>query len=250
MAAGACLALESQLTAITSIRNELRVGITANSIPFSYTTEGSSAPVGHQVDLANQLARDMGVDVAFRSGDLDSLIQQLAKGDIDIIMAGTPMNAGLAKRVAFTRAWGRTGISPVVPRDAARNYNDWSALRAGNIRIGTSGDAAVAAFIESLALGKRVQIMENSPTAIEALVGGDIDVYLTNTIEASVLGRIDERLAVLFPARVASRRPLASLVRIDDPTWLNYVNTWFTIKQEMGYLDSLSRKWGLVGQQF
>lgn len=241
-------AANSQLTAVLSIVGELRVGVIDGAIPFSYTNQEDDILVGHQVDLGQQFARDMGVAVSFRRGDLDDLVEQLAAGDVDIIMAGTPMNVALAKRAAFTMPWGRTGVTPVVTRNAAPGFGRWNQLATAETRVALSRDPQVAAFFQSLAPGKSAVTIASTPEAVEALANGQIDVYLTNTIEASVLTRIDRRFQALFPARIANKRPLASLVRIDDPVWLHYVNTWLTIKRETGYLAGLARKWGLVGQ--
>ncbi len=248
-ACGVCAAANSQLTSVTSILGELRVGIVPGSIPFSYTASGSDGPVGHQVDLATQLAQDMGVQISFREKDFDSLVADLEKGNIDIVMAGTPMNARLATRVAFTRPWGRTGITPVALRTAAARFRGWNDFRPAQVRVGSSVDPVVRSFVESVVQGREVQSIDSSQVAIDALVGGGIDVYVTNIIEASVLNRIDERIVALFPEQSALGRPLACLVKIDDPTWLHYVNTWLTIKEEIGYLGTLARKWGLLGQR-
>jgi cyclohexadienyl dehydratase len=30
--------------------------------------------------------------------------------------------------------------------------------------------------------------------------------------------------------------------------WINYVNTWITLKQEQGFFDTLGKKWQLLAE--
>jgi hypothetical protein len=38
-------------------------------------------------------------------------------------------------------------------------------------------------------------------------------------------------------------------VRQDDQVWLNFVNSWMLMKQEIGYFKKLNETWGIAGQE-
>ena len=42
--------------------------------------------------------------------------------------------------------------------------------------------------------------------------------------------------------------PIAMLLPQDDQVWINYVNTWITLKQEQGFFDELGVKWQLLAE--
>ena len=42
-----------------------------------------------------------------------------------------------------------------------------------------------------------------------------------------------------------SPTPVAMLLPQADQVWINYVNTWISLKQEQGFFDDLGDKWGL-----
>lgn len=42
-----------------------------------------------------------------------------------------------------------------------------------------------------------------------------------------------------------SPTPIAMLLPQTDQVWINYVNTWISLKKERGFFDSLGKKWGL-----
>jgi cyclohexadienyl dehydratase len=40
--------------------------------------------------------------------------------------------------------------------------------------------------------------------------------------------------------------PIAMLLPQADQVWINYVNTWITLKQEQGFFEDLGKKWQLL----
>ena len=248
LAVGACPAADSQLTAITGIRGELRVGVVDNAIPFSYVPPGERDLAGHQVDLARQLAADMGVRLQLIPDSMDRLVRRLGERDVDIIMAATPVNPAMAKTAAFTRPWGYTGVLPVTLRASASHYASWPDFRGKGLNVGFRREPPTGQFLSRLLPNAKPRVIDSTPAAIAALVDGSIDVFFTNSIEASVMARGDNRVAVPDMPQPASKHPLACLVHIEDAIWLHYVNTWLDLKRETGLLDALHRKWGLRGQ--
>lgn len=248
LAAGTCPAADSQLTAITAIRGELRVGVVDNAVPFSYVPPGERDLAGHQVDLANQLARDMGVRLQLITGTMDELVRRLNDRDVDVIMAATPVNPTLAKQAAFTRRWGYTGVLPVTTRASASRYTTWPDFRKKGLKVGFRREPPTAQFLARLLPRADARVIASTPAAIDALVDGSIDVFFTNSIEASVMARGDNRVAVPELPQPASKHPLACLIHLEDAIWLHYVNTWLDLKHETGFMEALHRKWGLRGQ--
>jgi hypothetical protein len=69
-------------------------------------------------------------------------------------------------------------------------------------------------------------------------------ITITSNVEASTLIKRFDQLAMPLPgAQMRNKRPFAYVVPQDDVTWLNYVNTWVTLKRIEGYFDGLERKW-------
>jgi cyclohexadienyl dehydratase len=42
-----------------------------------------------------------------------------------------------------------------------------------------------------------------------------------------------------------AKTPVAMLMPQGDQVWINYVNTWITLKQDAGLFDELAVKWQL-----
>jgi polar amino acid transport system substrate-binding protein len=246
--AGTALGADSQLTAVTKILGELRVGVLPSSAIFSFRENNGSPYVGHQVDLAKQFASDMNVELQLYPEPLESLLERLEKGEIDIIMAAIPMNAETAKRVAFTDPWGFSGIVPITGRARRGKFSNWRDLTRSDVRIGVPDAPAIVSQVNRILPGKQIVRITTIGEMLNSLATDKIDVLLTNNVEASILVRDNPRIEPAFTSQPLLRRPLAFLVKLEDHTWLHYVNTWLRVKKETAFLDSLNRTWGLLGQ--
>jgi cyclohexadienyl dehydratase len=40
-----------------------------------------------------------------------------------------------------------------------------------------------------------------------------------------------------------NRRPFAYVVAQNDPTWLNFINTWVTLRRTDGFFAGLNQRW-------
>ena len=45
-----------------------------------------------------------------------------------------------------------------------------------------------------------------------------------------------------------AQTPIAMLLPQADQVWINYVNTWITLKEEQGFFDELGVKWQLLAE--
>ena len=101
---------------ITEPGPELRVGTSGDYAPFSTRNEAGAA-MGFDVELAEQLAGDLGLDLRWVPFRWPELARQLAAGDFDVAMGGVTWQPARAVTGYMTRAVARGG--PCVLGDAA-----------------------------------------------------------------------------------------------------------------------------------
>src|SRR5262245_64482109 len=86
----------------------LRVGVTMFAPWAARGADGDF--IGFEVDVARQLAADMGVKAQLFSYDVDRLVPALESGDIDIIAAGLTITPERALHVNFSDPYTESGI--------------------------------------------------------------------------------------------------------------------------------------------
>src|SRR5262245_41809912 len=70
-----------------------------------FVSQAADRLVGFEVDIADALARRLGVRAEFAQNDWQTLIPSLERGDFDIAMNGIEVTPARRARVAFTRPY-------------------------------------------------------------------------------------------------------------------------------------------------
>ncbi len=93
------------------------VALDPNFPPFEYGGEGTEI-VGVDVDLANAIAKELGVTVEFVTADFDGIISSLAAGKADIAISGITINEDRKESVDFSDAYIRSVQYLLLPKDS------------------------------------------------------------------------------------------------------------------------------------
>lgn len=229
-------------------RGVLRVGTTGDYYPMSFRDPATNEYTGHQIDAAKRFAQDIGVKLEFVPTDWKTLINGIVADKYDIVMTGTSMSMGRAKSAAFTTTWGVTGFSPLVLKKNSAKYKTWADLNKPEVTIGVNLGTTFVPFIQrELPNAKLVQV-ESPSRDWQELLAGRVDVTITSILEGSGLVERHPETTMLFPDQVRESLPMAFIVPIDDPIWLNFVNSWVTMSKQTGVFADINKKWSLQGQ--
>lgn len=106
----------SQVQSSTSSNDELKkikqkgtlvVGTSADYPPYEFTTKvnGQTKIVGFEMEMAKQIAKDLGVKLVVKNMQFDSLLVALETGKVDVIISGMSPTAERKKSVAFSKIY-------------------------------------------------------------------------------------------------------------------------------------------------
>jgi ABC-type amino acid transport substrate-binding protein len=192
----------------------LRVGMDPTYPPFDVVQDGEVR--GYDAALAQAIARDLGVQVEFKTLALDTLYDALIAGNVDMLVSALPpipeRQADVRYSVPYYQSGqvlvvkqGETGISAVT---------GLAGKRVG-VELGSNADTEARRLQRGTAPGMRLSSVYRSPDeALAALVSGEIDAAITDNASAqaylaahpgtvSVLSPplTDEPFVVAVPAR-------------------------------------------------
>ena len=147
--------------------------------------------VGFEVEIADALARRLGVRAHFVQNDWQLLIPSLERGDFDIVLNGLEVTEARRARVAFTRPYFAFAATLVVRRDepAVRSLAD---LRGH--RVGTLGGSLSNDFVAAVP-GVDVVPYEGTEEPYLDLEQGRLDGVVLDDIIAERYGLVRPRLA-------------------------------------------------------
>src|SRR5579871_4353697 len=106
------LADGSRLDAVLG-RGVLRVGTTGDYRPFTAIDKGSGEYSGFDIDMAQALAKALGVPITFTPVTWSGLAKGLAEGGFDIAMGGVSITLDRQKIGFFSESYMRDGKTPI-----------------------------------------------------------------------------------------------------------------------------------------
>jgi polar amino acid transport system substrate-binding protein len=162
----------------------LTVGSDTAFPPFE-SMNGSVAE-GFDVDLANALAKEMGLTVNFTSQTFDTLIPQLkAGGTFDVIMSGMTITADREKEITFSTPYidSNQSIAVVKGKFPKLDGNDAAAINTAftgkviGVQSGTTGEAWAK---ENIKGAKQITPFSDTLAAFSALNAGKVDAVVND----------------------------------------------------------------------
>jgi cyclohexadienyl dehydratase len=234
-----------KLAAIQSA-GRIRFGTTGDFNPMSFRDPASREYRGHQIECAQQLARDMGVRAEFVATDWRTLINGLVADQYDVVATGTSMSVARAMAASFTIPWGRNAFVPLVQRRNATRFANWDALNQRGVTIGTNLGTTMEQFVQQALPTATLRRVESPARDWQELLGGRVDATMSSLIEAAFLTKEYPELVAIFADNPRNPIPMAFLSPLNDVAFANFLNAWITIRTASGFFDEINRKWGVV----
>ena len=134
---------------------------------------------------------------------------------------------------------------PLILAENAEKYQDWDDLNMSDVvvaaTLGTTQEKQVKQFFPDA----QHQIVEAPARDFQEVLAGRADAHITSNVEAHKLVAKYPQMMIVPVSAPKAPTPIAMLLPQADQVWINYVNTWITLKKERGLFDELGRKWNL-----
>ncbi len=222
----------------------LKVGTTGDWNPMTMKDVATNAYTGYDIDVMNQLAADLGVTVEFVPTDWKTLVSGVAAGTYHITGSAS-MSPARAKAAGYSISYFSLATVPLINKKDAERFKDWADLDKPDVvvaaTLGTTQEKQVKEFFP----GAQYKIVEAPARDFQEVLAGRAQAHITSNVEAYKLVAQYPELMIVPVSAPRARTPIAMLMKQDDQVWINYVNTWVTLKKEAGFFDQLGTKWQL-----
>ena len=101
-------------------KGTLRVGVSLFT-PWTLKTKNGQL-VGFEIDVAKQLAKDLGVKPEFHVFEWENIVPALLKREMDIIVAGMVITPQRALKVNFSQPYASSGVGLVTNIALTKNF--------------------------------------------------------------------------------------------------------------------------------
>lgn len=218
----------------------LRVGMDPSYPPFEVEAGGEIS--GYDVDLAREIGRRLGLEVAFVSVGFDGLYDALQTGRCDVLISALPYDRQQGHIASFTGGYFNAGQALVV---RSENAGIQSAVDLAGRRVVV--EMGSQAHQEALALRDRDRV----PLTIATANSSDeaFDELQAGRAEAAIADVITVRLAMRARPDLSIRGPLLTddsfviAVRRKSPQLFSAVKGALDNLRGAGWLEQLAERW-------
>lgn len=224
----------------------IRFGTTGDFNPMSFRDPATRSYRGHQIEAAEQLARDMNLRAEFIATDWRTLINGLVADQYDAVFTGTSMSVGRAMAASFTIPWGRNAFVPLALRDRAARFTSWDQINARGVTIGTNLGTTMEQWVQQALPNATLRRVESPARDWQELLSGRVDVTMSSLIEAAFLTREYPQLVTILANQPRNPIPMSFLAPLNDMVFTNFLNAWIVIREASGFFEEINRKWGIV----
>lgn len=222
---------------------KLVVGMSADYAPyeFHYIDEnGKDVIGGFDVDIANEIANKIGVDLVIQEMDFDALVSALPAGKVDLVISGMNPTEERAKVVDFSEVYYNSKHGILVRAEDADKYQTFADLEGAKVgvQLGSTQEKIAKTEIPNVNL----QQLSNINNLILELKAGKVDAIVMEKPVAEMAVKSNPELAVGKPIYEEQTGGNAVCIAKNNPQLLAKVNEVITELNESGKMDEYIAK--------
>ena len=222
---------------------KLVVGMSADYAPyeFHYIDEnGKDVIGGFDVDIANEIANKIGVNLVIQEMDFDALVSALPAGKVDLVISGMNPTEERAKVVDFSEVYYNSKHGILVRAEDADKYQTFADLEGAKVgvQLGSTQEKIAKTEIPNVNL----QQLSNINNLILELKAGKVDAIVMEKPVAEMAVKSNPELAVGKPIYEEQTGGNAVGIAKNNPQLLAKVNEVITELNESGKMDEYIAK--------
>jgi polar amino acid transport system substrate-binding protein len=222
-------------------KGEITVGISVLPPWIMKNKEGKY--IGFEIDIANQLAKDMGVKVKFKEYQWDEMIPALMKGEIDIIASGLSITPKRSLEINFSAPYSSSGYSLVTNLSLTKDFTSVKDLNNEKVYIAAVRGTVSASLAAKVFPKAKIDLRDSAKDATSAVVNGTVQAFVSSS-------PIPEFIALKHPNEVdlPLKKPLlttqeAFAINKNNQEMLNFLNSWIIANQASEWISSSHKYW-------
>ena len=220
---------------------EIRIGVSILPPWVMKNKEGKL--IGFEIDIANQLAKDMGVKVTFKEYQWNGMIPALKKGEIDIIASGLSITPKRALEINFSMPYSSSGYSLVSNLSLTKDFTSIKDLNSKKVYIAAVKGTVSADLAKKVFPRASIDLRKTAKDATSAVVNGTVHAFISSS-------PVPEFISLKHPNDVdlPLKKPLlttkeAFAIRKNNLEMLHFLNAWIIAHDADEWIDSSHKYW-------
>ncbi|MFD7369733.1 transporter substrate-binding domain-containing protein [Nocardiopsis alba] len=219
----------------------IRVCTTGDYRPFTYLDPETDEFVGIDVDMARDLADDLGVEVEWVQTSWDDLMEDFL-ADCDIAVGGISISTDRSRQVYFSAPVMEDGKTPITLCENVDDYRTIEQINRPGVRSIMPSGGTNEIFAEEH-YPEGTLIRHDNNTVFDEIVAGNADVMTTDASETLWVANEYEELCAVHPEEPFDYFEKAFMLPRGDEVMKHYVDQWLNIALHDGTWDEAVEPW-------
>jgi polar amino acid transport system substrate-binding protein len=218
----------------------LKTGVDGTFAPHAFPKLGGGTQ-GFNIDLFTEVAKRMKRDIVIDSVSFSTLIPGMQSGRYDFVAAPTTVTKERAENMLFTAGYLWTAFQFGIKKGSAP-IKGWEDLKGKAVAVNKGTPYETLSKAEGEKNGFAVQVYENQPDAIQAVLSGRAYATLAgNTVIVYAASKNPQFVADL--ELTATRASWAAPLRKDSAALRNQIQDVLDCMKKDGTIAKMSEKW-------
>lgn len=233
--------MPSRLDAILA-SGTLRVGMPGDYAPFGLYDAARGTWQGLDVDMAQAMARALGVKLVLVQTSWPALLPDLLAGRFDIGAGGVSVTLARQARAFFSTPILQDGKTPITACGNAEKFQTLSQIDRPGVRVIVNPGGTNEAFDRARLHAAEIVVFPDNTRIFDEIAAGRADVMITDATEAMVQHKRHPDLCAVHPDHPFEVSEKAYLLP-RDVALQQWVDQFLHIERERGELPALIAKW-------
>ena len=222
-------------------RGTLRVGF-SSFVPWAMQDKEGKY-IGFEIDVAERLAKDLGVKLQLVPTNWDGIIPALLSGKFDVIIGSMSITPQRLLSVNFSIPYDRAYVDVTLNRERASDIHVQEDLNREGVTIAVRTGTTAAAAAGRLFPKATLRMFNDEAPAVEEVLSGRAHAFVSSApLPAMETLRHPDVLVQKFEARLDAQ-PVAFAVPKGDFDTLNVFDGWIRLVEEEGWLQERRNYW-------
>ncbi len=236
--------IHKQLVAESTIeqiikRGKIKVGMDI-FVPWAMKNKKGEL-IGFEIDVARQLAEDMGIEVEFVPTKWSGIIAALISGKFDVIIGGMTVTPKRNMKINFSNPYYYTVQGLLANKKMTEGFilQDFNSPKVTiAARLGSTASlAAKKSFPKA-----KLRLFDDEPSAVQEVRNGRVHAMVSSQpLPYQMASESPDSLKAYDDELM--REPMCIGLRKSDVDTLNFLNNWIEIVRSKGWVDERYEYW-------
>ena len=220
-------------------KGKLVMGTSADYPPYEWhlIKDGKDEIIGFDIDIAQAIADELGVELEVKDMAFDGLIPALSTGKIDMIIAGMNATEERKQSVDFTDVYYTQTDIVVIRKEDADKFTSEDSLKTAE--LATQKATVQETYLLETFPDAEIQSVPKWNTAIMSLTTGKVDaVMMVDTVAKQFIAQNDDLMVANFDIN-STPNAAAIAVAKNGGDFLETVNNIVNEMKESGKIEEL-----------